>query len=80
MGLGREIAREYVRHRLYGRRHHHRHGWRTVSSRYVGPFAARRPRSHHRTNVSGCGCCLPIPLGLLAGTGLGLNVLLRRRP
>lgn len=78
MGIGREILHEYVRHRLYGERHR-RYGLWPTSRRYAGPFSVRRPRSHHRTQVRGCGCCLPIPLGLVASTGLGLNLLLRRR-
>jgi hypothetical protein len=78
MGLGREIFGEYMRHRLYGGRHRRRGGW-PLSSRYAGPFALRRPRARRRVEVRGCGCCLPIPLGLLAGTGVGLNLLSRRR-
>ncbi len=78
MALGREIVREYLRHRLYGERHR-RYGHWPMRSRHVGPFSLRAPRAHRRAEVKSCGCCLPIPLGLVAATGTGLNMLYRRR-
>lgn len=74
VGLGREILGDYLRHRLYGERHH-RHGYWPIRGRRHGVF---RPRRHRGVEVRGCGCCLPIPIGVLAGTGLGLRLLLVR--
>ena len=73
--LLRQLGRDYLRHRLYGPRHRPRGGWMAPRrhSRYV---LAPRPRS--RVQVRGCGCCLPIPLGFLAGLGLGARLAQRK--
>ena len=63
----RSFLREYLRHRLLGERHRHRRG----------PLAL--PRRRGGVEVRGCGCCLPIPLGLLTSAGLGLRAVLRAR-
>ncbi len=44
---------------------------------YGSPFGGRRPRG--RVQVRGCGCCLPIPLGIVTASGLGLRALIRSR-
>jgi hypothetical protein len=77
MGLGRELVDEYIRHRLYGGRHR-RYGhypMRRGPERFYGLLRPRRRRSFE---VRGCGCCLPIPLGLVTAGGVGLRVLARR--
>lgn len=33
----------------------------------------RRRQTRSNVKVSGCGCCLPIPLGVLSLTALGLR-------
>lgn len=35
--------------------------------------------SRPRVQVRGCGCCLPIPLGVTAAGALGLRSAMRRR-
>jgi len=35
-------------------------------------FRGRRPR--RKVEVRGCGCCLPIPLGVLAGTAIAVQL------
>jgi hypothetical protein len=78
MGLGEEVVREFVRHRLYGR--HRRQSGYWTRGHYERPFFdVLRPRPRRRVEVSGCGCCLPIPIGVLAAAGLGLGVLHRSR-
>jgi hypothetical protein len=44
-----------------------------------GPFPTYRTRTRRGTDVSisGCGCCLPIPLLALLGTAGGLRALWR---
>jgi hypothetical protein len=59
------------RHRRYGGRSRGRGG-------FFGPmpYYSRRTRGGSRVSVTGC--CLPIPLGMLATAGLGARLLLRR--
>lgn len=59
------------RKRAYSRRRQGRGG-------FFGPmpYYTRRTRGGSRVTVSGC--CLPIPLGLLAGVAVGLRLLIRR--
>ena len=73
MSLSREILGEYVRHRLYGERHRRHGSWPMGGRRRL------RPRRHRGVEVKGCGCCLPMPLGVLAASGLSLRLLLRSR-
>jgi hypothetical protein len=63
----RSFLREVLLHRLLGVRHRPRRS----------PLAL--PRRRGGVEVRGCGCCLPIPLGLLTSAGLGLRVVLRAR-
>ena len=45
--------------------------------RASGPFGSYRRRGG--VEVRGCGCCLPLPLGVVATGALGLRALLRAR-
>ena len=61
-----------------GRQRRHR-GYRGRSrSGFSGPFPyqSRRTRGGSRVTVSGC--CLPIPLGMLASVAVAARLLLRR--
>ena len=89
MGLFEDLGKEYVRHRLYGR-HHRRYPasrWTTPGGYWGAPrhggYLMRR--RHHRARpfgahrrggveVRGCGCCLPIPLGLVVSAGLAARL------
>jgi hypothetical protein len=42
------------------------------------PYYSTRTRRGSDVSVGGCGCCLPIPLLVVAGTVLGLRALRRR--
>ncbi|MDP8943786.1 MAG: hypothetical protein M3N16_06690 [Actinomycetota bacterium] len=95
MGLLRLLLADYLRRRLLGGRHRRHGGspWRSPERyygwgppgygygmgrrRYGGPFGAPRPRGG--VQVRGCGCCLPLPLGVLVTAALGLRGLLRAR-
>ena len=55
------------------RRHYGYWGTRRHSR---GPFGYY-PRRHGRSNVRVVGCCLPIPIGVLAALGLSLKLLRR---
>jgi hypothetical protein len=46
--------------------------------RFVGPFPSYSTRTRRGTRVSVSGCCLPIPLVVVTGAGLGVRALLRR--
>lgn len=50
--------------------------------RMMGPVPTWTTRTRRGTDVSvgGCGCCLPIPLLALAGTGGLLRAAWRHRP
>jgi hypothetical protein len=78
MGLGRELVNEYIRHRVYGGRHR-RSGYYPMRRGTEPLYALLRPRRRRSVEVRGCGCCLPIPLGLVTASGLGLRALARRR-
>jgi hypothetical protein len=76
--LNRSQGRRYGRH---GR--HRRHGGygRSYSRGRGGffgpmPYYSRRTRGGSRVTVGGC--CLPIPLALMATLGLGARLLVRR--
>jgi hypothetical protein len=47
---------------------------------FSGPFPTYRTRTRRGTDVSvsGCGCCLPIPLLTAVGSVAGLRALWRR--
>lgn len=91
MGLFRELTREYVRHRLYGRRRpRHRQtyyrGWGAPRGRQSGRMVQRGygghrgHRRHSRSNVRVVGCCLPIPMAMALGAaGLRTALVARRR-
>ena len=84
------LARAFLINRILGRGRHGRHGGR-YGSRYGGrygrsrgrtgffgpmPYYSRQTRGGSRVSVGGC--CLPIPLGLMASLGLGARLFLRR--
>jgi len=71
------LSRFLLLRRLLGLGRHRRHRGRSRSGFY-GPFPyhSRRTRGGSRVTVSGC--CLPIPLGLLAVFATGARLLLRR--
>lgn len=46
--------------------------------RMVGPFPTYSTRTRRGSRVTVSGCCLPIPLALAAGAGLGARAVLRR--
>jgi hypothetical protein len=89
MSLFRQLTRAYVIGRLArgGRaRRYSGRGWhaRPYSRRPRGrggffgplPYYSRRTRGGSRVTVSGC--CLPIPLGIVAALGIGARQLGRR--
>ena len=74
------LARLFLLRRLMGghrRRPRHRGGRGRVGFFGPAPYYSRQTRSGGRVSVGGC--CLPIPLGLMAGTLGGLRLLLARR-
>ena len=94
MGLIRLLARGYLLRRLLGGRHrgYGRSSWTSRGGHWgplggyghrmgrrhgPGPFGYSRPRGG--VQVRGCGCCLPVPLGVLGFLGLCLRALLRAR-
>lgn len=76
---------DYLLRRLFGggrshRRRHYGYGYGRRPSRRTGffgpfPYHSRRTRGGSRVTVSGC--CLPIPLGLVAALAAGINLLRR---
>jgi len=66
----------------YGGRYGSRYGGRSGRGRGRGgffgpmPYYSRQTRGGSRVSVTGC--CLPIPLGLLASLGLSARMFLRR--
>ncbi len=77
MTLLAALGRALLIGRLLGLGRHRRHHRRSRSGFY-GPFPyhSRRTRGGSRVTVSGC--CLPIPLGLLAALAMGARLLVRR--
>ena len=83
MGLFEDLGKEYLRHRVYGSRHRRYPGsrWRTSGGYWGAPrHGGYLMRRHHRAGpfgayrrggveVRGCGCCLPIPLGVMVSIG-----------
>ena len=84
------MLEEYLHHRVSrGRRHRHGgwpggYGYGRMPQRYGYGMSRRHsgglfaPRRHSRVQVRGCGCCLPIPLGVLTVTALGARTAMRR--
>jgi hypothetical protein len=78
----RQLLRAYVLRRLlgsgrshrptyrYGRRPHRRTG-------FYGPFPYHTRRTRRGSRVTVTGCCLPIPLGVLAALAAAVRLLLR---
>ena len=62
----------------YGGRYGGRYGRSRGRGGFFGPmpYYSRRTRGGSRVSVTGC--CLPIPLGLMATLGVGARMLLRR--
>jgi hypothetical protein len=62
----------------YGGRYGGRYGRGRGRTGFFGPmpYYTRQTRGGSRVSVSGC--CLPIPLGLLATLGFGARMLVRR--
>ena len=82
----RALARAFMINRILGSgrgsRYGGRYGGRYGRSRGRGgffgpmPYYSRRTRGGSRVSVTGC--CLPIPLGLMATLGVGARMLLHR--
>ena len=70
MSFFKRAARDYLHYRLSGGgRHRRRRG-----------YGYGRPRHRRgRSNVRVTGCCLPIPLGVVATAALGGRTIARRR-
>jgi hypothetical protein len=56
----------------YGRPHRRGRGG------FFGPFPYYSGRTRRGSRVTVSGCCLPIPLTLVVGAGVGLRALLHR--
>jgi hypothetical protein len=84
MGMFRQLGRAYLTHRLLNRRSRGRYGRSPYYARqrggrggFFGPFPYYSGRTRRGTQVRVTGCCLPIPLGLLAALAVGARLLLR---
>ena len=87
MGFFRLLGRAYVANRLLDRRYRGRRGYGRRSPYYSGrqrgsggffgpvPYYSGRTRRGSRVTVGGC--CLPIPLGVLATLVVGVRMALR---
>jgi hypothetical protein len=87
MGFLRLLGRAYLADRLLGRPRQGYGGYGRspyCSNRqrrrggFVGPFPYYSGRTRRGTRVTVGGCCLPIPLGVLTVSALGLRLLTRR--
>lgn len=84
MSLFRQLARGYLVDRIVrggGRRRRRQMGYgRRPRGRggFYGPFPYYSGRTRGGSRVTVSGCCLPIPLGLLAILAAGARVVLRR--
>ena len=85
--LLRVLGRAYLADRLLGRRHRGYRGYggspyyanrQRRRGGFVGPFPYYSGRTRRGSRVTVGGCCLPIPLGLLTVSALGLRLLMRR--
>ena len=70
LGAGRGRRRVYPASG-YGRRRRGRVG-------FFGPFPTYSTRTRRGSRVTVSGCCLPLPLMLVAGAALGARALVRR--
>jgi hypothetical protein len=88
MGLLRQLGRAYVVNRLLGhgrqRRRHSGYGRSPYYARrsrgrggFFGPFPYYSGRTRRGSRVTVTGCCLPIPLGMLAALAVGARLLTR---
>lgn len=71
MSFLKRAARDYLAYRLIGGGRHRRRG------RSYG-YGYGRPRRRSRSNVHVSGCCLPIPLGVVATAAVGGGAVVRR--
>ena len=86
MGLLRTLGRAYVADRLLNRHRKYRGYGRSpyYESRrrgrggFFGPFPYYSGRTRRGSRVTVSGCCLPIPLGLHAVSGVGMRALMCR--
>jgi hypothetical protein len=83
MSFFRHVVREYLIHRLSGGRRHaygHRRRYPRHRShrrhRQTYPVILRRPQQRTRVHVGGC--CLPIPLTMLLGSMVLVQLVIRR--
>ncbi len=73
MSFFRRAARDYFIYRVFGGGGHRRGRHHRGRHAYYG-----RPRHRRRSNVHVSGCCLPIPLGVVAATAIGGRAAVRR--
>ena len=85
--LLRLFGRAYLADRLLDRRHRSYGGYggspyyanrQRRRGGFIGPFPYYSGRTRRGTRVSVGGCCLPIPLGMLTLSAVGLRLLMRR--
>jgi hypothetical protein len=86
MSLLSQLARAYMANRIMrgsARRRAGRSPWGAPRPRrrggFYGPFPYYSTRTRRGSRVTVSGCCLPIPLGVVAATGLGAQAWRRRR-
>ena len=86
MGFFRLLGRAYVANRLLDRRYRGRSGYgrspyhsgrRRGSGGFFGPVPYYSGRTRRGSRVTVGGCCLPIPLGVLATLVVGVRMALR---
>jgi hypothetical protein len=87
MGLLRQLGRAYVVNRILGQSRHRRparygrlpHYARRSRGRggFFGPFPYYSGRTRRGSRVTVTGCCLPIPLGMVAALAVGARLLTR---
>jgi hypothetical protein len=78
----RALARAFYLNRLMQRRQRRygRYGYgRRGRVGFFGPMPYYSGRTRRGTRVQVGGCCLPIPLGLLAATAVGFRAFFTRR-
>ena len=85
MSLMRQMTRAYVLNRIVrgGRRRSYPRGYghgRRPRGRggFFGPFPYYSTRTRRGSRVSVSGCCLPIPLGVVATLAVALRAFTRR--
>jgi hypothetical protein len=75
----RHLFRAYVLRRLLGsgRSHRHAHRYGRCPHRrtgFYGPFPYHSRRTRRGSHVTVSGCCLPIPLGVLAALATAVRL------